>query len=108
MKKTHDLDNRRKQGRPSIATAIKCGFGALSGLITVASSAPANADVVTLTLQKMDISIQPVDQPFSVTVSIQKDQNDNVTLDIPSITQNFNSSKASPNVDPTKTFPAFY
>ena len=35
----------------------------------------------------MDISIQPVDQPFSVRLTIQKDQDGNVTLDIPSITR---------------------
>lgn len=101
MTRTHDLDHCRKWGRLPIATGIKCGFVALSGLIiTIASAAPADADVLTLTLQKMDISIQPVDQPFSVTLSIQKDQNNNVTVDIPSITQTFNSSQDSPNFAP--------
>ena len=109
MTKPHALEHRRKRGRSPIGTAIKCGFGALGSLIlTIASIAPADADVVTVILSKMDISIQPVDQPFSVRLTIQKDQDGNVTLDIPSITQTFNSSKNSPNVDPSEPFPAFW
>ena len=109
MTKPHALEHRRKRGRSPIGTAIKCGFGALGSLIlTIASTAPADADDVTVILSKMDISIQPVDQPFSVRLTIQKDQDGNVTLDIPSITQTFNSSKNSPNVDPSEPFPAFW
>ena len=62
----------------------------------------------TVSLSKMDISVQLVDQPFSVTVSIQKDQNNNVTIDIPSITQYFASSRDSPNFDPSKPFPSLW
>lgn len=109
MTKPHALEHRRKRGRSPIGTAIKCGFGALGSLIlTIASTAPADADDVTVILSKMDISIQPVDQPFSVRLTIQKDQDGNVTLDIPSITQTFDSSKNSPNVDPSEPFPAFW
>ena len=63
---------------------------------------------MTLTLRKLDISTQPVDAPFSVTVSIHKDPDNNVTIDVPSIVQTFSSSKDSPNVDASKPFPAFW
>lgn len=109
MTRTHDLDHCRKWGRPSLATGIKCGFVALSGLmVTIASAAPADADDVTLTLQKMDISVQPVDQPFSVTVSIHKDQDNKVTVDIPSIKRNFGSSEDSPRFVQVKPFPILW
>ena len=98
-----------KWRRPSIKTCTKRGFDALSGLIfLLACAVPADADNVTLTLQKLDISTQPVDQPFGVTVSIQKDQNNRVTIDIPPITQSFASSQGSPNADPSQPFPAFF
>jgi hypothetical protein len=92
--------------RLSVAIGVKSGFAAVSkviatqallSMIAMASVTSAQAAVVTLTLQKMDISVQPVGKPFSVTLSIQKDQADNVTIDIPSITQSFKSSKHSPN-----------
>jgi hypothetical protein len=73
-----------------------------------AGSAETDADVATLTLQKLDISTQPVGPPFKVTVSIKKDRSNNVTIDIPSIEQAFDSSKDSPNADPSKPFPAFW
>jgi hypothetical protein len=60
--------------------------------------------LLTLTLQQMDISVQPVGKPFNVTVSIQKDYASNVTLDIPTIEQKFKSSKESPNFS-SKDFP---
>ena len=110
MKRAPHLDHYRKWRQASITIGIKWGFSALSGLaLTLASAAAsADADNVTLTLQKLDISTQPVDQPFSVTVSIQKDQNNNVTIDIPPITQTFASSQDSPNADPSHPFPAFF
>lgn len=110
MSRTHDPDHCGKWGRPIVATGIKCSFVALIGLIgTVAFAASANADDVTVTLSKMDISVQPVDQPFSLTLSIQKDQNNNVTVDIPSITQTFASSQNSPNFDQSRNyFPALF
>ena len=109
MTKTHRLDRCPKRGRPFLATGIRGGFVALSSLMgTVASAALADADDVTLTLQKLDISTQPVDQPFSVTVSIQKDQNNDVTIDIPPITQTFASSQDGPNAYPGDPWPAFY
>ncbi len=83
------------------------GSAALAGTHS-ADPAEADAEVVTLTLQKLDISTQPVDPPFSVTVSIRRDRYNNVTIDIPPIVQDFSSSKDSPNVDPSKTFPAFW
>jgi hypothetical protein len=69
--------------------------------------APPHVREATLTLQKLDISTQPVDAPFSVTVSITRNQ-DEVTIDIPSIAQSFGSSRDSPNADPGKPFPAFF
>ena len=62
--------------------------------------------LLTLTLQQMDISVQPVGKPFNVTVSIQKDYANNVTIDIPIIEQKFKSSKVSPNFGKPKDFPA--
>jgi hypothetical protein len=56
-----------------------------------------HAQLLTVTLQKMDISVSPVDQPFSVTLSIRKDSRNNVTIKIPTINQTFNSSGDSPN-----------
>jgi len=78
--------------------------------VITASAGPAEPDAaeVTLTLQKLDISTQPLDQPFDVTVSIHKDQANTVTIDIPSIVQQFASSEKSPNADPGKPFPAFW
>ena len=61
------------------------------------SSDNGNAQLLTVTLQKMDISVSPVDQPFNVTLSIHKDTDNNVTIKIPSITQTFNSSGDGPN-----------
>ncbi len=115
---THDLDHRGVRGSPkpsrhslqmmrrSVVIGVKSGFAAVSkviatraalSMIAMASVTSAQAAVVTLTLQKMDISVQPVGKSFSVTLSIQKDQDGNVTIDIPSITQTFKSSKDSPN-----------
>ena len=87
------------------AVRVTTGVGvaiaaALVALALVALPGSLEAAVVTLTLQKMDISVQPVGEPFKVTLSIQKDQYDNVTVDIPSITQTFDSSKDSPNFAP--------
>jgi hypothetical protein len=110
MTRPQNLDHCRKWGRPPLATGTKCGFVVLTVLIgTTAFAPPANADDVTVTLSKMDISVQPVDQPFSVTLSFQKDQNNNVTVDIPSITQVFASSQNSPNFDQSRNhFPALF
>jgi hypothetical protein len=51
---------------------------------------------LTITLQKMDISVQPVGEPFDVTLSI-KCVDDHVTIDIPIIKQTFKSSEESVN-----------
>jgi hypothetical protein len=56
-----------------------------------------HAQLLTVTLQKMDISVSPVDRPFNVTLSIHKDTDNNVTIKIPSITQTFNPSGDGPN-----------
>ncbi|MBV9480005.1 MAG: exo-alpha-sialidase [Acidobacteria bacterium] len=109
MTSTNDPDHGYKWRRPSISTGIKWGFGALSLIVTISSAAPANADDVTVTLSEMDISVQPVGQPFSLTMSIQKDQNNNVTVDIPAITQTFASSHTSPSFDQSRNyFPALF
>ncbi|MGB9643991.1 MAG: hypothetical protein WCB44_02465 [Stellaceae bacterium] len=114
----HDLDHEGVRGSPkrsrhslqmmrlSVLIGVKSGFVTVSkiiatraalSMIAMAAVTSAQAAVLTLTLQQMDISVQPVGEPFSVTLSIQKDQDDNVTVDIPSITQTFDSSKDSPN-----------
>ena len=41
-------------------------------------------------------------------MTVQKDHNGTVTVDIPSITQKFSSSNGSPNADPSRPFPAFF
>lgn len=80
------------------------------GPVAPSSAGPVGPEIreATLTLQKLDISTQPIDSPFSVTVSITKDQNNTVTIDIPAIAQSFPSSQDSPNADPSKPFPAFF
>ena len=110
MTSTNGLDHGYKWQRPSISAAIKWSFGALISLIVMISfAALASADDVTVTLSEMDISVQPVGQPFSLTMSIQKDQHNNVTVDIPAITQTFASSQTSPNFDQSRNyFPALF
>jgi hypothetical protein len=75
------------------------------------SSDNGHAQLLTVTLQKMDISVSPVDQPFNVTLSIREDSNNSVTIKIPSITQIFNSSGDGPNFTslqpPTLRFSSF-
>jgi hypothetical protein len=51
---------------------------------------------LTITLQKMDISVQPVGERFDVKLSI-KCVDDHVTIDIPVIKQRFRSSQESVN-----------
>src|SRR5208282_373788 len=63
--------------------------------------------MVTVTLQQMDISVQPVGNPFNVTLSIQKDYPNNVTIQIPTINQTFNSSRNSPNFEPDSPMTPF-
>jgi hypothetical protein len=67
-------------------------------------AAPGSARKVTVTLQQMDISVQPIGKPFELTLSIQKDSVNNVHVEIPELEQTFSSSKDSPNFSP-KDFP---
>jgi hypothetical protein len=80
----------------TLATAIALG-GEASAQDLKTATTPAGGHKVTLTLQQMDISVQPVGKPFGVTVSIRRDWSGNVEIDIPTIEQVFNSSKDSPN-----------
>ena len=102
----HDLDHQSVKGSPkrskhslrmmrlSIIIGVKSGFASVTkviatravlSMILMASVTSGQAALLTLTLQQMDISVQPVGEPFSVILSIQKDQDNNVTIDIPSI-----------------------
>src|SRR5271168_1602587 len=74
-----------------------------STLFAIATSARAwdcqtdgRVHSLTVTLQKMDISVQPVGEKFDVVLQI-KCVDDKVTLEIPSIKQTFKSSELSPN-----------
>jgi len=74
--------------------------------LTLATSARAwdchtdgKVQTVTVTLQQMDISVQPVGETFNVTLQIKCVDN-NVTIDIPSIKQTFKSSRHSFNFTP--------
>jgi hypothetical protein len=80
----------------TLATAIALG-GEASAQDLKTATTPAGDHKVTLTLQQMDISVQPVGKPFDVTVSIRRDWSGNVEIDIPTVEQVFNSSKDSPN-----------
>src|ERR1700722_4442600 len=84
------------KGAATLATAVALG-GEVSAQGLTNATTPASDRKVTLTLQQMDISVQPVGQPFDVTVSIRRDWSGNVEIDIPTIEQVFNSSKDSPN-----------
>jgi hypothetical protein len=72
-----------------------------------------NSRGLTVTLQKMDISVQPVGEKFDVTLFITR-QGNFVTVIIPGIEQIFKSSKdsvnfnAPPGVTPTGQFPTLY
>ncbi len=55
-----------------------------------------NSGGLTVTLQKMDISVQPVGEKFNVTLFITR-QGNFVTIIIPGIEQTFKSSKDSVN-----------
>jgi hypothetical protein len=72
-------------------------------LLTAATSARAwdcrtdsKVHSLTVTLQKMDISVQPVGERFNVVLQIRC-VDDRVTIGIPSIKQTFKSSEVSPN-----------
>lgn len=80
----------------TLAAAIALG-GEASAQDLKTATTPAGDHKVTLILQQMDISVQPVGKPFDVTVSIRRDGSGNVEIDIPTIEQVFNSSKDSPN-----------
>src|SRR5271170_7853742 len=58
----------------------------------------------TVTLQQMDISVQPIGEFLNVTLSIQC-VDDHVTIKIPSIKRTFTSSKFSPNFTKPPRFP---
>jgi hypothetical protein len=72
-----------------------------------------NSRGLTVTLQKMDISVQPVGEKFDVTLFITR-QGKFVTVIIPGIEQTFKSSKdsvnfnAPPGVTPVGEFPTLY
>ena len=84
------------KGAATLATAIALGGEASAQ--NLENAPPSASDGrVTLTLQQMDISVQPVGKPFDVTLSIRRDSSGNVEIDIPIIEQVFNSSKDSPN-----------
>jgi hypothetical protein len=84
------------KGAATLATAMALGGEASAQDL---NNAPPSASDgrVTVTLQQMDISVQPVGKPFDVTLSIRRDWSGNVEIDIPTIEQVFNSSKDSPN-----------
>jgi hypothetical protein len=84
------------KGAATLATAIALG-GEASAQDLKDSVAPGGAREVTLTLQQMDISVQPVGERFNVTLSMRKDSAGNVEVEIPTIERVFNSSKDSPN-----------
>jgi len=84
------------KGAATLATAIALG-GEASAQDLKDSVAPGGAREVTLTLQQMDISVQPVGERFNVTLSIRKDSGGHVEVEIPTIERVFNSSKDSPN-----------
>jgi hypothetical protein len=84
------------KGAATLATAIALGGEASAQ--NLENAPPSASDGrVTLTLQQMDISVQPVGKPFDLTLSIRRDSSGNVEIDIPIIEQVFNSSKDSPN-----------
>jgi hypothetical protein len=84
------------KGAATLATAMALG-GEASAQDLKNAPPSASDGRVTLTLQQMDISVQPVGKPFDVTLSIRRDWSGNVEIDIPTIEQVFNSSKDSPN-----------
>ncbi len=57
-----------------------------------------------VTLQQMDISVQPVGAPLNVTLSIQCVDN-HITMKVPTIERTFTSSKLSPNFTTPPRFP---
>ena len=69
-------------GRESGAQEARIEEGAISQH-DAAAGTPENVHRVIVTLQKMDISVQPVGKLFDVTLTIRKDLRDQVTLDIP-------------------------
>ncbi len=84
------------KGAATLATAIALGGEASAEDLKTATS-PGGAREVTLTLQQMDISVQPVGERFNVTLSIRKNSAGNAEVEIPTIERVFNSSKDSPN-----------
>jgi hypothetical protein len=84
------------KGAATLATAVALG-GEVSAQDLKNATTPAGDRKVTLTLQQMDISVQPVGKPFDVTLSIRKDSSDNVEIEIPTIERVFSSSKDSPH-----------
>jgi hypothetical protein len=84
------------KGAATLATAVALG-GEVSAQDLKNATTPAGDRKVTLTLQQMDISVQPVGKPFDVTLSIRKDSSDNVEIEIPTVEWVFSSSKDSPH-----------
>jgi hypothetical protein len=84
------------KGAATLATAVALGGEASAQDLKKATS-PAGGRKATLTLQQMDISVQPVGKPFDVTLSIRKDAVGNVEIEIPTIERVFSSSKDSPH-----------
>ena len=84
------------KGAATLATAVALG-GEVGAQDLKNATTPAGDRKVTLTLQQMDISVQPVGKPFEATLSIRKDSSDNVEIEIPTIERVFSSSKDSPH-----------
>ena len=87
------------KGAATLATAIALGGEASAQDLNNATT-PAGNRKVTLTLQQMDISVQPVGKQFDVTLLVRKDAFGTVDIEIPTIEQVFSSSKDSPHFAP--------
>jgi hypothetical protein len=84
------------KGAATLATAIVLG-GEANAQELAQAPPPTSGRKMTVTLQQMDISVQPVGRPFEVTLLVRKDAAGNVEIDIPTIELLFNSSTESPN-----------
>ena len=60
------------KGAATLATAVALG-GEVSAQDLKNATTPLGDRKVTLTLQQMDISVQPVGKPFEATLSIRKE-----------------------------------
>ena len=76
------------------------GGDGLDPLVTNDLAAAAVEYKVTVTLQKMDISVQPIGRKTRMTLTIRKDSSRKIKLTIPELKMNFRSSKESRNFAP--------